>query len=137
MKIVLVLLCLLGLSVNAQVDSDGDIISLKTGEGFQMKSTAVIFKEVISDSRCPQNVTCIWAGEAKILIEITNCGKLVTAEEIVIFGAGIGFTSSPLHLLGEYFNMSITEVYLSPNVETVNESEKEYYLRFKLKNIKV
>jgi len=34
------------------------------------------FAEVISDSRCPQGVTCIWAGEASCLtyVTITNLG---------------------------------------------------------------
>ena len=30
------------------------------------------FIEVINDSRCPQGVTCVWAGEASCLVEITD-----------------------------------------------------------------
>ena len=37
------------------------------GENFSVK-----FVEVISDSRCPKGATCIWAGEASCLLEITN-----------------------------------------------------------------
>ncbi|MFC2009230.1 hypothetical protein ACFLUT_04165 [Chloroflexota bacterium] len=37
------------------------------GEGLQIE-----FVEVISDSRCPTGATCIWAGEASCLIEITD-----------------------------------------------------------------
>jgi len=37
------------------------------GENLQLK-----FVEVISDSRCPTGATCIWAGEASSLIEITD-----------------------------------------------------------------
>lgn len=29
------------------------------------------FVEVVSDSRCPKGATCIWAGEASCLIELT------------------------------------------------------------------
>jgi hypothetical protein len=37
-----------------------------TGENLSIK-----FVEVVSDSRCPQGATCIWAGEVSCLIEIT------------------------------------------------------------------
>jgi len=30
------------------------------------------FKSVESDGRCPENVTCVWPGEAKILVDIYN-----------------------------------------------------------------
>jgi hypothetical protein len=40
------------------------------GENIKIK-----FVDVISDSRCPQGVTCIWAGEASSLIEITASDK--------------------------------------------------------------
>ena len=33
------------------------------------------FVEVISDSRCPTGATCIWAGEASCLIDITAGGS--------------------------------------------------------------
>jgi hypothetical protein len=42
------------------------------GENFAIK-----FVEVTSDSRCPQNVTCVWAGEVSCLVEITE-GNLRT-----------------------------------------------------------
>jgi hypothetical protein len=41
-----------------------------TEEGLKIK-----FIEVIGDSRCPQGVQCIWAGEASSLIEITYSGS--------------------------------------------------------------
>jgi hypothetical protein len=39
-------------------------------EGLKIK-----FIEVVGDSRCPQGVQCIWAGEASALIEITYSGS--------------------------------------------------------------
>ena len=41
--------------------------ALIAGENLQIQ-----FVEVISDSRCPAGATCIWAGEASCLIEITD-----------------------------------------------------------------
>ena len=41
-----------------------------TGENLSVK-----FIEVVSDSRCPTGATCIWAGEASSLVEITTSGS--------------------------------------------------------------
>ena len=35
----------------------------------------ITFNEVIGDSRCPQNVTCVWEGVASIKITITYRGE--------------------------------------------------------------
>jgi len=35
------------------------------GELFSFENKSIQFKKVISDSRCPKEVTCIWAGERK------------------------------------------------------------------------
>jgi hypothetical protein len=54
-------------SLNAEFTiSAGQSVSVK-GENLSIK-----FVEVISDSRCPTGATCIWAGEASSLIEITD-----------------------------------------------------------------
>ena len=44
-----------------------------TGEDLSIK-----FVEVVSDSRCPTGATCIWAGEASSLIEITASGSTIS-----------------------------------------------------------
>ncbi|NJW54261.1 hypothetical protein HC175_15225, partial [Salinimicrobium sp. CDJ15-91] len=45
------------------------------------------FLGVISDSRCPKEVTCIWPGEAKVLLGITKNGNY-SEKEIVIREGG-------------------------------------------------
>jgi len=35
------------------------------------ENLSIEFVEVVSDSRCPKGATCIWAGEASCLIELT------------------------------------------------------------------
>jgi len=59
---------------------------LQAGELFNLGEVTVLFKEVISDSRCPKQVTCIWAGEAKVLLEIYENGKFL--ENKIISSAG-------------------------------------------------
>jgi uncharacterized Zn finger protein len=35
------------------------------------ENLSVKFIDVLSDSRCPRGITCVWAGEASSLVEIT------------------------------------------------------------------
>jgi len=57
---------------------------LKGGERLEFGDKSIRFKAVISDSRCPKDVTCVWAGEAKVLIEIFEKGILINEKQVVI-----------------------------------------------------
>jgi len=49
-----------------------------TGENLEIK-----FEEVTEDSRCPKNVTCIWAGRVSCIVQITDSAsssKMVLTE---------------------------------------------------------
>ena len=35
----------------------------------------IAFVELVEDSRCPEDVTCVWAGNAKIKIRVTKNGR--------------------------------------------------------------
>ena len=52
----------------------GQEFSLRLGQSASIigEPLKIRFIEVITDSRCPTGATCIWAGEASCLIEITN-----------------------------------------------------------------
>jgi hypothetical protein len=54
----------------------GEKFSLAIGQSASIRgeNLKIRFMEVTADSRCPQGVTCIWAGEASSLIEITYSG---------------------------------------------------------------
>lgn len=43
----------------------------------------IVLKEVVSDSRCPEGVTCIWAGEASVIVSVYKDSKLVEDNTIV------------------------------------------------------
>ena len=40
------------------------------------------FTKVISDARCPSDVTCFWAGEGKVLIDIVQDEDIINATEL-------------------------------------------------------
>lgn len=48
-------------------------------KGFDLK-----LKSVTADSRCPEDVTCVWAGEAQVVISVYKNQKLVEDYALVI-----------------------------------------------------
>jgi len=46
------------------------------------KGYHLVLKEVLSDSRCPEGVTCIWAGEAKVVVSLYQNRKLIEDKTI-------------------------------------------------------
>lgn len=67
------------------VSRDGDIRSVPLNKEFQIKagekvsleksSLTLSFTEVVEDSRCPENVKCIWAGNGKVALLISATGR--------------------------------------------------------------
>ena len=64
---------------------------LDVGREVLMGEASVKFLSVLSDSRCPKQVTCIWPGEAKVLLGITVMGEYFE-KEVVISGTGAEFS---------------------------------------------
>lgn len=52
----------------------GEEFSLSIGQSASITGEDLIieFEEVVEDSRCPKNVTCVWAGRVSCIIEITD-----------------------------------------------------------------
>ena len=48
------------------------------------RGTQLVLKKVINDSRCPEGVNCIWAGECEIEIAIYKNRKLIDTENILL-----------------------------------------------------
>ena len=60
---------------------------LCSGDTMDLGERTIKFKKIVSDSRCPSGVTCIWAGEVKVLIEFYEDGefkgdKVITGSNI-------------------------------------------------------
>lgn len=47
------------------------------------KGFTLVLKEVVSDSRCPVGLNCIWAGEATAIISVYKDAKLVEDNTMV------------------------------------------------------
>ena len=81
MKVILFsLIVLLGSSfASAKVPEQ---ITLKAGQQKTAKTgrITVKFLELIEDSRCPADVNCVWAGIAKIKVQLSKNGKKSVVE---------------------------------------------------------
>ena len=90
--IVLLLLVFGFTSINAQTPFTKDSLSVSSFINFNQKidygSFHVKFKRLVSDSRCPKDVMCIRAGEAKVLLSIYENGKFIQDQEIIIDASG-------------------------------------------------
>ena len=69
--------------------------NLCVGDALVFGNKSIQFKKVVSDSRCPKGVTCVWAGEVKILVEFYENGKF--KGDKIIAGSNIR--------VGEFFNV--------------------------------
>ena len=60
----------------AVVAEPGTSFTLPVGKTAAVKGTdaRLTFREVSEDSRCPADVTCVWAGDAKIAVVISRNG---------------------------------------------------------------
>lgn len=43
----------------------------------------IVLKELVSDSRCPEGLACVWAGEASVIVSVYKDSKLVEDNTIV------------------------------------------------------
>ena len=82
------------------------------GEVMEFGGVEVTFEKVISDSRCPKNTNCIWAGEAKVLLAVSRGGKLLEKKEVVISASNV--TNDELNILFNSKEFVIRCVVLSP-----------------------
>ena len=81
-----VLITSLGFSQDKPVEVPMILAKLPMGETIQFENATVKFVKVLEDSRCPSDVTCIWAGQAKLLVEVTEKGKDAKEMELLFDG---------------------------------------------------
>jgi len=128
---VLLFFGLLMASVNAQ-ENDSIVnyyAEINAGELFSFENKSIEFKKVITDSRCPKDVTCIWAGEAKVLIAVMENGKQIE-EKILTLNAQNQIDLSFLGLKDIY---SLKALDLIPYpVSTHKIQDSEYCLKIQL-----
>lgn len=115
-------------SLFAQQDPEGVRYQtvLAPGEFLAIGDKSIKFKSVLSDSRCPREVTCIWPGEAKILFEVFENGKLL--EEQVI-SSSTPYTAFNFMLGDITYGVSSLAVFPYPSASQKRSSTTEYTIQ--------
>jgi len=65
------------------------VTKLKVGDSYTSQNRAIKFIEVLNDSRCPVDVSCVWAGQAKVRIGVYEKDKLIEEFQIIVGAKGI------------------------------------------------
>jgi hypothetical protein len=128
----LVFLLIFCVSVFAQNTQKGNIKYVKITQKKCLKKTGyqMVLKEVLSDSRCPEGVTCVWAGEVSVVVSVYKDSKLIEDNTIV-------FSMKNAEENKQWFSKYLTEkqrkiksisVFPYPK-ERVKINPKDYYIK--------
>ncbi len=107
------------------------ISKINFGDTIHVEDTSIEFVKMISDSRCPTNVTCVRAGEAKVLIAVYKNGKLIEHKEFVFHASGA--INSRINSVSISEGINIIALELLPYPETPNKiSNADYCLELSI-----
>jgi hypothetical protein len=89
-SLLLICFCAFAKAQNNPTTPSVDTLELKLeiGECQKVKNIKVTFLGVIEDSRCPKDVTCVWAGQAKIKVRIKEKGLAAVEKELILNASG-------------------------------------------------
>ena len=128
-KIILLLLLTFSFTVFAQ-NKNLSYFKITQKECLPKKGYQLVLKQIVSDSRCPESVNCIWAGEVKLLVSVYKDKQFKMDETVTI--SGNSFLENK-DLFVPYFpstkkNVQTITVFPNPK-EKVTINPKDYYLK--------
>jgi len=129
--LILCFLFIIGAEVSAQETGKLNFYSsaLQQGEMLNFGTRSIRFKNVISDSRCPKDVTCFWEGEAVVLVEVYQDGSCIEEKIIVIGSPAVALEFKETNIM-----YTIEQLVLSPYPSVKSGDLKdEYTLHVKLR----
>lgn len=101
------------------------VTKIKSGESLSLNGYSIQLVEVTEDSRCPSDVTCVWAGQAKVKVLISHHGN-TEEKEIVFKGNNIG--NEKEHTLLTTDKKAIVARQLHPYPISTDYGKREYVL---------
>jgi hypothetical protein len=101
--------------VSPENQPDSGNLTLRIGQDKNLGNFKIILESVVSDSRCPSDVICIWAGEVTVRAMFAYNGESVT-KEMKLNGTGEVFHG---------FQVYVTKV--TPEKESKKEINPEDY----------
>lgn len=109
------------------------ITKLYLGKNYQTEDVQIKFADVLSDSRCPEDVTCVWTGQVVALVEVYKNKILIEKIELV-FEPGKNVNKELRTLFNSEKKTIIVNAVL-PYPNSNNKIKKEdYYLQLEISN---
>lgn len=103
----------------------GSPFQLAYGETVSFKQLHIRFSKVLSDSRCPNGVQCIWAGEVSVELELSENNQTETV------ALTLARDSTEKSVLNGKYRLSLLAVTPQPQ-EGQELASKAYHLRLLL-----
>lgn len=99
-----------------------------TQKVIKKKGTQLVLKSIANDSRCPEGVNCIWAGEIEIIVSVYKDNNFVKDENILLSPK---LDKENLAWFAEYFpSKKITEIGVLPYPKNgVVTYPKDYFVK--------
>ena len=130
MQKLLLYILVLTFGILTPTNQSSQVSKVNYGETVSIEDVSIVFEKVISDSRCPKNVTCVWAGEAKVLVTISKNGKSIEKKELTFSASAI--VEGDENIIYKSEDFQISGLRLFPYPETTNKIENnEYCLELK------
>ncbi|MEZ4589308.1 MAG: hypothetical protein R2909_23275 [Gemmatimonadales bacterium] len=109
------------LAANADVRAlEPTTIELRPGEAHTVRGVRIDFGRVESDSRCPTTVTCVWAGNAAVELQVSAAAGSGPTQRLVL---NTGLDPKD----GEALGLRITLLALTPYPDAPGALEAEAY----------
>lgn len=100
-------------------DSSSAVVTTSLGKNATALSVTVSPIEIVSDSRCPSDVTCVWAGTVEVRTSLAT--PVAHGEQVLKLGEGQPF--------GEY---TVTLIAVTPAKTQAEISDAEYIMTFEI-----
>lgn len=75
-------------SIKVNVETPKIVSQLPLGEAATFDTITIKFVELVGDSRCPEGVTCVWAGEVVVLVDVLKDGEKLERKKITFNARG-------------------------------------------------
>ena len=139
-KIVALLILVVSMTVFSQENTDKPLdvpkiaIKIPLGETVEANGYSITFLEVLEDSRCPTDVTCIWEGRVKVKVKVAVNGKESNTEELIFGAVKSGEDKNHMFFTSEEIKLEGMKVTPYPKTDAEKKEEKYTLLVCAYKN---
>ena len=127
-KLVLTLVVFFTIVACSQKKSVVENYEILTQTLSKKKGMQLVLKNIVNDSRCPEGVNCIWAGEIEIVVSVYKNNNFVKDENILLSPK---LYKENLAWFAEYYpSKKITEIGVLPYPKNgVVTYPKDYFVK--------